>query len=112
MDLKQAIIVRSDLGMGKGKLAAQAAHAAVSAADKSPYKRDWVAEGQRKVVLKVTSEAQLIEVMRVATLEGLATAMIEDAGRTQIPSGTKTAVGIGPALEKDIDHVTEKLKLL
>ena len=39
-------------------------------------------------------------------------ALIKDAGRTQIEPGTITALGIGPALESDIDKYTKDLKLL
>jgi len=112
MDYKQAIVMRTDLGMKKGKIAAQAAHAAVASADKSPDKGKWFAEGQKKVVLKVESEGQLLQVLQDARMEGLPSALIQDAGHTQIPAGTKTCVGIGPAAEDDIDRVTSRLKLL
>ena len=35
-----------------------------------------------------------------------------DAGRTQIPSGSKTVIGIGPAPESHFIGVTDNLKLL
>jgi PTH2 family peptidyl-tRNA hydrolase len=44
--------------------------------------------------------------------EGLPCALITDAGKTVIAPGTKTAVGIGPAKEEDIDRLTQDLKLL
>ena len=112
MQYKQAIVVRTDLGMGKGKMAAQAAHAAVLAAQKSSYRGQWMLEGQKKVVLRVSGLEGLLAVMRAASMQGLSTAMVEDAGLTQISSGTKTAVGIGPAPEKEIDSITGGLKLL
>ena len=112
MDLKQVIVVRADLKMGKGKIAAQAAHAAVSAADKSSYKADWLHQGQKKTVVKVTGEKELLSILREARDSGLPTALIEDAGHTQVEPGTKTAVGIGPAPEEEIDKITGKLKLL
>jgi peptidyl-tRNA hydrolase, PTH2 family len=112
MDLKQVIVVRNDLEMGKGKIAAQVAHAAVSAADKSRYKADWVRQGQQKAVVKVTGEKELLKILGEARDVGLATALIEDAGHTQIEPGTKTCVGIGPAPEDEIDKITGKLKLL
>jgi peptidyl-tRNA hydrolase, PTH2 family len=112
MDLKQVIVVRSDLGMGKGKIAAQASHAAVLASDKSPHKREWVLQGQKKSILKVDSEAGLFRILQQAKDRGLPAALVEDAGHTQIEPGTRTCVGVGPAPENEIDKVTGELKLL
>jgi len=112
MMLKQVIVVRSDLDLGKGKMAAQVAHAAVSAADKSPWKREWINQGQKKTVVKCAGESELLDILKAAQLEKLPTALIEDAGLTQIPPGTKTCLGIGPAPQDAIDKITGKLKLL
>ena len=112
VELKQAIIVRTDLKMDKGKIAAQVAHAAITAADKSIYKRQWMHIGQKKTVLKVSSEKELIKKFMEAKDAGLASALIIDAGHTQIPPGTKTCVGIGPAPEAEVDYITNELKLL
>ncbi|MFH1125549.1 MAG: peptidyl-tRNA hydrolase Pth2 [Candidatus Altiarchaeota archaeon] len=110
--LKQVIVVRGDLKLGKGKMAAQVAHASVTAADKSPWKKDWITQGQKKTVLKCSGEKELLILMEQARAQGLPTALIEDAGLTQIPSGTKTCIGIGPAPEEQVDKITGKLKLL
>jgi PTH2 family peptidyl-tRNA hydrolase len=112
MELKQVIVVRADLGMGKGKIAAQAAHAAISAADKSPLKRDWVVEGQKKTVVKVSGEKELLLILQQAREMDIPCALIEDAGHTQLPPGTKTAVGLGPEDDERLDKITGELKLL
>ena len=113
MELKQAIILRSDLKMGKGKAAAQAAHASISAIDKADKDTvsAWKAQGMKKVVLKVQSEKELLELFMSAKRE-LPCALIHDAGLTQIESGSATAVGIGPAEESKINKFTKELKLL
>jgi PTH2 family peptidyl-tRNA hydrolase len=111
-ELKQVIVVRSDLKLDKGKLAGQVAHAAVSAADKSKWKRDWIAIGQKKSVLKCASLEELLSIYERAKRAGLPAELISDAGRTQIPAGTTTCVGIGPAPEDLIDKFTGDLKLL
>ena len=110
-------MVRSDLGMGKGKLAAQAAHASLTAAEMSSQARkvwyeDWKSEGQKKVVLKVSSEPELQELYRMAKRARLPAALIEDRGLTQLEPGTVTCVGIGPGPDEEIDAITGKLKLL
>lgn len=113
MQLKQAIILRSDLGMGKGKLASQSAHASVDVLDKVDKEkvREWKSQGMKKVVLKIGSEKELLELFMRAKRE-LPCALIHDAGLTQVESGSVTAVAIGPAEESKIDKFTKELKLL
>jgi PTH2 family peptidyl-tRNA hydrolase len=114
---KQAIVVRADLKMSVGKIAAQVAHASVSSMEEARRRHpDWVEAwfetGQKKVVLKVATLEQLEQVVRICTVHGLPYAVIEDAGLTELPPGTRTTVGIGPAPENEIDRVTGSLPLL
>lgn len=113
-ELKQVILVRTDLKLPKGKLAAQVAHAAVEAAEKTDRKlyELWKTTGTKKVVLKVADEAELQQYERQAKLAGLRTALIADAGRTVLEPGTITCLGIGPDYESKIDRITGKLKVL
>ena len=111
-ELKQVMVVRTDLKLGKGKLAAQVAHAAVSAAEASRWKKDWIKQNQMKAVLKCASLEELLDIYEQAKKAGLPAELINDAGRTQIPAGTATCVGIGPAPAGEIDRITGKLKLL
>ena len=114
---KQAIIIRVDLKMSVGKIAAQAAHAAVSAAEecrkiKPEWFRGWFMEGQKKVVLRVSGLEELERLHEEAKARGLPTSIIEDAGLTELPPGTVTALGIGPAPSELLDKITGRLKLL
>jgi peptidyl-tRNA hydrolase, PTH2 family len=117
MDFKQVIIVRRDVNMGTGKIAAQVAHAAVMGAEKVKASRriwfsSWFAAGQAKVVLKVKNIEELMEVGKQAEELFLPVVQVQDSGLTQIPSGTITCVGIGPAPSELVDKVTLGLKLL
>ncbi|HEY1487477.1 MAG TPA: peptidyl-tRNA hydrolase Pth2 [Micromonosporaceae bacterium] len=115
MPFKLVLLVRADLGMGRGKIAAQAAHAAVAAVLGTPDRGDligWFDDDQPKVVLRVDSEEQLRDVARAAVDAGLPVELILDAGRTQIAAGTATAAAIGPATDARIDAVTGSLRLL
>lgn len=114
MEFKQCIVIREDLKLSPGKLAVQVAHASVMAlerADKSAASV-WKAEGQKKVVLKVQNAQALFKIREDAERAGLPSAIVADAGLTEIPPGTITALGIGPAQNKQMDKVTGKLSLL
>lgn len=111
--MKQAIVVRTDVGMGTGKLAAQVAHGSLSAYEDADAKtrRAWKGEGQKKVVLKADGESALFELADIAEREGLPHAVIRDAGHTQLDPGTVTTLGVGPGSEKVVDRVTGDLSL-
>ncbi|KNC99920.1 peptidyl-tRNA hydrolase [Spizellomyces punctatus DAOM BR117] len=114
---KMVLVVRTDLGMGKGKIAAQCCHAAVAAVQTAQYKapdvlRKWEKYGAAKVALKCSSEKELLHLHALARKAGLVAEYIEDAGRTQIPEGSRTVLAIGPAPIQAVDTVTGHLKLL
>jgi PTH2 family peptidyl-tRNA hydrolase len=114
---KLAVVVRQDLKMGKGKVSAQVGHASVSASEITRKKhnawwRDWLDEGQCKVVLKVNSEDEIHELEMKAKRLGLPITTVRDRGLTQLRPDTLTCVGIGPGPSKLIDEVTGHLRLL
>ncbi len=111
-ELKQVIVVRNDLKMSKGKTAAQVAHASLSAAEKSSWKKTWLSQGQKKSVLGCKNMDELRVIYQQAREANLSTALITDQGRTEVDEGTTTCLGIGPAPGRDIDKITGKLKLL
>jgi peptidyl-tRNA hydrolase, PTH2 family len=112
---KLVLIVRADLGMGRGKIAAQAAHAAVAAVLAGLGGADlvgWLDDGQPKVVLRVDGADQLDAIAAQASAAGLPVQVISDAGRTQVVPGTQTCMAIGPADAEHIDPITAGLALL
>jgi PTH2 family peptidyl-tRNA hydrolase len=111
---KQCLIIRNDVKMSCGKRCAQAAHASIGAyntADKALQKA-WFSEGQKKVVLKANDERTLYELKVIAERAGISSSLIQDAGLTEIPPGTITALGLGPARTEDLDKITGNLTLL
>ncbi|XP_034034897.1 peptidyl-tRNA hydrolase 2, mitochondrial [Thalassophryne amazonica] len=113
---KMILVVRNDLKMGKGKVAAQCSHAAVSAYKQVQRRnpellKQWEYCGQPKVVVKAPDEEALIDLLSHAKEVGLPISLIQDAGRTQIAPGSRTVLGIGPGPSDLIDHVTGHLKL-
>lgn len=111
---KQVIVIRKDLKMSKGKLATQAAHASVNVYKKAKKSivDEWLSNGGKKVILKVDTEKELINIYEKAKVSKLPCVLIKDAGLTHLSPGTVTAVGIGPDDEKKINKITGKLKLL
>ncbi len=111
---KQCLVIRTDIAMSCGKRCAQAAHASIGAfehADKS-VKKAWLSEGQKKVVLKAQNERMLHELKVFAERAGISSSLIQDAGMTEIPPGTITALGLGPAKSEELDRITGNLPLL
>lgn len=115
-EYKQVIVFRSDLKLSKGKIAAQAGHAAVSAAEEcrkhhKGWWEAWLNEGQRKIAVKVKTEKEMLEIKRQAHEFGLPVALIVDRGLTEIPPDTTTCLGIGPAPAHIVDRITGRLQL-
>ncbi len=117
-EFKQAIVVRTDIKMSKGKLASQVAHAAVEAVldalehGMSEWVTAWRSQGAKKVVLKASNEQELLDLYAKARKDGLPAALIRDAGRTELPPNTLTCIAIGPAPAKKVDKITGRLRLL
>src|SRR5579863_7747767 len=105
--MKQTIVVRVDIKMGKGKIAAQVAHASLSAVEeamerKPGWVKGWKEGGQAKVVLKAGSEEELRDLFVKAKSSGIPSALIEDRGLTQVEPGTVTCLGVGPAPDSEV----------
>lgn len=116
-EFKQVIVVRRDLDMGKGKIAVQVAHAAVSAAEEARRKftewwEAWLKEGQCKVAVKVDSGEEILQLERRSRELRLPFALIYDRGLTQVEPGTITCLAIGPAPSSLTDTLTGNLNLL
>ncbi len=114
--MKQVILVRTDLGMGKGKIAVQVAHASLgaykSAVKKFPEKvKEWEREGEKKIVLKAKLQ-EILEAKKWADSRGIPNFLVRDAGLTQLEPGTITALAIGPWEENELDSFFARFKLL
>jgi peptidyl-tRNA hydrolase, PTH2 family len=129
--VKQVIVVRMDLQMGKGKLAAQVAHAAYMwvvpwflsdneekphtdwIIDQSEKMEAWLRNGMTKVTVRATDQAHLHEIYEKAKAAGLEAFIVTDEGRTEFHGvPTETCLGIGPDEDDRVDSVTGGLKLL
>ncbi|KAI1160070.1 PTH2-domain-containing protein [Nemania serpens] len=122
-ECKLVLVVRTDLGMTKGKIAAQCSHAtlacyktlsrtASSSADAARVLQRWERLGQAKIAVQVKSQEELLALMGRARGLGITAEVIQDAGRTQIDPGSLTVLGVGPAPKSLVDQITGGLKLL
>lgn len=126
-NVKQVIVVRRDLQMRKGKLAAQVAHASMKflcdnneseRGDEiivrlSPDEATWLTGSFTKVVVGIDSEDALRDLLLMAQLRGIEAYPIIDEGRTEfngIP--TLTCAAFGPCEANELDPITGNLKLL
>ena len=114
---KMCIVLRIDLGMSTGKLIAQACHAAVGASEMAKKENHkawmrWRDEGGKKVALEAESLEELEDLAERADELDIVNYVIQDAGLTEVPPSTVTAIGLGPDLAERIDKVTGSLPLI
>lgn len=122
---KQVIVVRKDLNMSSGKIAAQVAHAVLNSfldTDSIIAKEqsisltksdiEWLGSGATKIVTCCMSEDELFAIFRAANAAGLHTSLVLDQGRTELKGPTYTCCAIGPALSVEVNKITEHLRLL
>jgi len=114
---KMVLILRGELRLTAGKAAVQAAHAAVLLVRRAETHAStdldaWLAEGQKKVALEVGTLEEMEAIQRKARAAGIPTAWVEDAGFTEVPPGTRTCLGLGPAAASELDPITGELPLL
>jgi peptidyl-tRNA hydrolase, PTH2 family len=116
-EYKMVLVLRGELRLTAGKSAVQAAHAAVMLVDQpTGHHRTelelWRRQGQKKIGLVASTLDDLERIERSARAKGIRTAWVRDAGLTEVPPGTVTCLGLGPALASDLDPITGDLPLL
>ena len=109
------MIVRNDLKMGKGKIAAQCGHAiqylTIAAMNTEEF-RKYYRGAHAKICLKVQTEAELDQIRDYCNENGIINYQVVDAGRTQIAPNSKTVLGVGPILKSKVPVIISELKLL
>lgn len=112
--LKQVLVIRTDINISAGKAVAQGAHASLWAANRADehLRESWENDNlATKIVLGIGDEDDLRTLAAQSRDADLPTAVVNDAGKTEVDSGTTTAMGIGPAPESEIDSLTGDLSL-
>ncbi|XP_022163366.1 peptidyl-tRNA hydrolase 2, mitochondrial-like isoform X1 [Myzus persicae] len=104
-EFKIALLVRHDLKMGKGKVAAQCSHAIVHCYEeglrlKPREIKSWESNNKPVNIFKVADEETMLEFQKLAIEKGFTTYVVVDAGRTQVAPRSKTVMAIGP-VEKE-----------
>lgn len=129
---KQVIVIRKDLNMRKGKIAAQSCHASMAFLTKNALWLNgqlnvnstelfnnrqeiyhWLQNSFRKICVYVNSEQELLDIHQKALDEGLISHIVEDNGATEF-NGVKTltALAIGPHYDERFEGITDQLPLL
>lgn len=137
---KQMIVMRRDLKMRKGKIAAQAGHACVEAVLMALAREgrlgqvrlspdegwayleeggaeptalsDWFDSGVAKVCVYVDSEEELLGIAAEARAMGFLCSLVRDAGLTEFHGEpTYTCLALEPLHAEDVDPLTGDLPL-
>ena len=116
-EYKMVIAARKDLKLSPGKLAVQVAHAAVACTlevkkKNNKWFKKWMEEGAKKAVVKVDTLDYFYILKKKAEELNVSYYIVSDAGLTEIPPGTITVIGFGPAPSSIIDQITGDLPLL
>lgn len=130
--MKQMLVIRKDLGMRKGKMIAQAAHASMGAvlpflqqesggsvewmfewASGRRKVEEWLAGPFKKIAVSVDSLEELLAVEEAAKAAGCITCLITDRGLTEFGGvPTVTCLAVGPDTDEVLDPITGDLSLL
>jgi len=120
---KMVLLVREDLNMSSGKVAAQCSHAAVGLFQRlisEEYRsnptvqknlKTWIEEGQKKVCLSIANLETLEDLRASCSMKRIPYFVVEDAGRTEVAYGSETVMAIGPCENEVLDRLTGKLRL-
>jgi len=116
-EYKMVMVIRTDLKMSKGKMIVQACHAAVESSEVAKREnreiwKKWRNGSSKKVALRIESLEALLELYNNTLQLKVSCALIKDAGLTELPPGTTTALGIGPDKSEVIDKITGQLQLI
>lgn len=117
-EMKQVIVIRTDITMTSGKRCSQAAHASLTAyVDNvktfSEIENLWFKGSQTKITCKIKSLEELLAIYNKAKKQNIPCSLIEDEGRTCFNGEkTVTAIAIGPWYGSIVDKFTGHLGLL
>lgn len=115
--VKMVLVIRGELRITPGKAAVQIAHAAVMLTERASARvpalvEAWRRQGQKKIALVAPTLDDLERIERAARSRGIVTVWVDDAGLTEVPAGTRTCLGLGPAPDGQLDPITGALGLL
>ena len=135
--IKQIIVIRKDLNMRKGKIAAQASHASMGVlldmmsgelysdglgkihqhrkliVSEGTYLYDWLNGSFTKICVSVDSEEELYTIENAFDLAGIKTKLIIDNGATEFNGvKTPTCLATEPFDSDELNKITGHLKLL
>jgi peptidyl-tRNA hydrolase, PTH2 family len=125
-ELKMWLVVRGDIEIPKGKLAAQAGHGFCSALMKAinhdrkfidetyeePIVEAYFRQNQPKITVIAKNLAALERGYTECVENGLPCAIIEDLGRTIFPEPTTTVFAVGPCFSDELPKFVQRFQLM
>ncbi|TFL06449.1 peptidyl-tRNA hydrolase PTH2-domain-containing protein [Pterulicium gracile] len=116
-DCELIFIVRTDLGMSLGKIAAQTSHASLACYktlqnSNAAMLHQWEVTGRKQSTYCCSDEETLLLLQARSQSLNICARSIQDAGRTQIAAGSRTVLGIGPAPARLLEPLVEGLSFL
>lgn len=131
---KQTIVVRKDLKMRKGKIAAQVAHASMKvffdrmeeteiawedepqdgyAFPVTPEMKQWIDGIFTKIVVGCQTEEEIFDLEKKAKTLNIPCAVIVDAGKTEFNGvPTVTCIALGPCKAEIVEELTKDFSLM
>ena len=111
---KLVLVVRKDLNMSSGKIAAQVTHAIMRNPNLKPYE-GLVDSGHVCITCSIKSEQKLYNLAEKAKAAGVPCSIQVDSGMTEVAPDTPTVMALGPACTEEeieiLNKLTKKLQL-
>lgn len=113
--IKEYIIVREDLNMSPGKIAAQCAHASETITTwycDLNFFNNYLEQGHIKIIKKIKPEEKMMNLYKKLCDANINSFLIEDIGLTELEGKNITVLGIVPTEEKTIEPFVKRLRNL
>lgn len=121
-DLRIYIVMRTDIGMSRGKMIAQACHAVeglnlllvqrLGIPNYMGLKHRYRLGGSTKIALRCDDEATLIDCIHICEGSDIPVYVVRDAGRTEVEPDTATCLAFGPIARDEVPSKLRRMRLL
>ena len=118
IEVVQYLLIRKDLNMSNGKMAAQASHCSLASVYlymDDEYVKEWLSKAFTKVVLSISGLNEANKIIEVLKNNSIVHAVIQDNCRTELEpeedGRTLTCIGIKPYPKSLVHPLIKRLQL-